>query len=81
MPYISDEQRRRELTPLSRARDVGELNYQIFMCMKHYLEGKKLSYAEIQNALGSCNEAQHEFRRRILVPYEQLKIAENGDVL
>ncbi len=82
MPYIGDPNKRQILKPVEVASDKGELNYQIFMTMVAYLERQEdRNYATISDALSSCIEAAEEFRRRVLVPYEDLKIEEKGDIL
>lgn len=81
MPYISDKNKRQMLKPVEVASSPGELNYQIFVTMLAYLENREVSYDTLAEALSACHEAGGEFRRRILVPYEDDKIAENGDIL
>lgn len=69
------------LKPTFTPRNSGELNYAITMLMHYYVTymyGE--SYASISEALSACHEAEAEFRRRRLVPYEDKKIAENGDI-
>lgn len=39
-----------------------------------------LSYADINEAIGALECAKLELYRRIAVPYENRKLAENGDV-
>jgi hypothetical protein len=39
-----------------------------------------LSYRILNNAVGAAESAKTEFQRRIVGPYEDSKIAENGDV-
>jgi hypothetical protein len=38
------------------------------------------SYDNYKNFLGELEEAAQEIRRRLLVPYEEMKRQENGDV-
>ena len=44
------------------------------------LDKSPLSYATVAEALSACTEAAAEFRRRVLVPLENRKMSENGDV-
>lgn len=82
MPYIGNPDKRQMLKPVEVAADKGELNYQIFMTMVAYLERQEdRNYSTISDTLSSCIEAAEEFRRRVLVPYEDLKIKEKGDIL
>ena len=61
----------------------GELNY-IFFRLARLLSNKssggKQNYARIATISSAFTEAQAEFRRRIIVPYEIEKIKINGDV-
>jgi len=59
---------------------VGELNYCITMLCLDYLADKKLSYALLNEVMGVLSCARAEFYRRVVVPYEQAKCDENGDV-
>ena len=56
---------------------TGHLNYILYAYCKRFVP---LSYANIRNCLGEINEAGMEIRRRILAPYEDEKIKENGDI-
>lgn len=63
--------------------DPGELNYVLTMIIRQYIISKSdghITYQllnEVDGVLGLC---QAEFRRRIVYPYEDKKIQENGDV-
>lgn len=61
----------------------GELNYVIFRLMGLLCDGEsggKLGYARMAIVISGISEAQAEFRRKIMAPYEDQKIKENGDV-
>ena len=81
MPYISLE-RREWLTPRAdgMAASSGELNFQITMVLRAYLENHGLNYAVINDIVGACDGAKAEFQRRIADPYEDQAIKRNGDV-
>jgi len=55
----------------------GDLNYILFTYCKRFI---KPSYNNYKNYLGELNECVTEIRRRLLGPYEDLKIKENGDI-
>ena len=55
----------------------GDLNYILFKFCKKYVHP---SYANYKNFIGELNECIAEIRRRLLAPYEDEKIKENGDV-
>jgi hypothetical protein len=79
MPYLTPtDKSRQELA--WRASTAGELNYRITRQITRYIEGKGLSYQTINDILGALDGAGKEFYRRVVAPYEDLKIKENGDV-
>jgi hypothetical protein len=86
MPYIkvTDEhgrRRRHQLLPKGATPESsGELNYAFTMLALQYLGGHGLSYDTLNTISGAFTEALAEFRRRVVVPYEDSKIAANGDV-
>ncbi len=82
MPYVKQE-RRPELDfvvdSMARA-DIkadGDLNYVLFKYCKRMVPK---NYNSVKNFIGELNETIAEIRRRILSPYEDEKIKENGDV-
>jgi len=80
MPYITPEDREEVLpaeTPA--ANTVGELNYQITCLVLAFL-GTKPHYTDFNGAIGALECAKLELYRRMVVPYEDTKIKENGDV-
>jgi len=86
MPYIKEADRE-ALTPDSRhapvprpARNAGELNYQITLLLIDYIESNGLNYQHCNDAVGALDGAKAEFQRRVVAPYEDKKIRENGDV-
>jgi hypothetical protein len=63
----------------------GNLNYAFTKIAKDFmknveLNGVKFGYQEISDIEGALRGAADEFKRRVLDPYEDLKITENGDV-
>jgi hypothetical protein len=82
MPYIKPE-RREQVSRDGKnlpAVTTGELNFQITECITDYMCGQTFNYQLINNVLGALEGAKAEFYRRVAVPYEDLKIKENGDV-
>jgi hypothetical protein len=61
------------------AQDTGELNFQITCLVKRFL-GNKPNYAKFNEAVGVLECAKLELYRRMVAPYEDTKITENGDV-
>lgn len=57
----------------------GELNYLFTIIAKSYFKAHG-NYQGINDILGAFEGAKAEFYRRVAVPYEDKKIADNGDV-
>ena len=85
MPYIIPEQRARvdaELYEISKHVDTsGELNYCITMLLHRYILRHGLNYTNLNDCIGAVDAAGKEFYRRVVVPYENKKIEENGDIV
>lgn len=81
MPYIIQGRRDslREETD-QFLNNAGELNYAISQLLIQYILAHRLSYSTINDCLGALEGAKQEFYRRVAVPYEEKKIAENGDL-
>ena len=84
MPYI--EMKAREpiasyaVRIAQNVETVGELNYAISRICFEYLLKKGISYTNINEVIGVFECAKNEFYRRVAVPYEDKKCAQNGDV-
>lgn len=78
MPYIK-EHRRISLSGCL-AEDAGELNYQITRLILEYFRSRGSSYQTINDIVGALEGAKLEFYARVVRPYENQKIQENGDV-
>lgn len=88
MPYIHPEERERLREPLRELLHLietpGELNYTIcVLCSEARLDEPydKLNYERLNAVVGVLECAKQEFYRRIVGPYEERKIIENGDML
>ena len=83
MPYITEAQRT-TLRGNSLVRRIphtpGELNFCLTEVILEYLDLQGLSYQTLNDITGALGEAKAEFRRRVIAPYENHKIDENGDV-
>jgi len=83
MPYIKQVDRRQIDGIVSnmahcRVQANGDLNYILFKFCSLYV---KPSYNNYKNYIGELRQCASEIERRILAPYEDTKILENGDVL
>lgn len=78
MPYIKKEGRARAAT---NPETPGELNYAITKIILRYLflQGDP-KYATFNDVIGVLGCIHSELYRRMVAPYENLKISENGDV-
>ncbi len=82
MPYVKQEARPEldDIVDLMRKVGVkanGDLNYILFKFCKYNV---KPSYNNYKNFIGELAQCAGEINRRILGPYEDSKILENGDV-
>lgn len=84
MPYIKPLRRPFLDAPIDslgmRIRDVGELNYCITRLVLQFFRHVGLNYANIAGVVGTLKLVSTELERRVINPYEDMKIAENGDV-
>jgi hypothetical protein len=85
MPYI--KQTRRDALWNASVDDrndkimtAGELNYFITYLLDEYIQNHGLTYQHINDIIGALEGAKSEFYRRVVVPYEEKKLKENGDV-
>ncbi len=85
MPYIPKEIREiiddmiDEITKSDFLRDAGVLNYMISQMCRAAL-GENPRYKDYNRVIGVLFCAEQEFYRRAVVPYEDKKKKENGDI-
>ncbi len=80
MPYIKKE-RRIMLDEYNLPQNAGELNYCLAkICNKYLVTGEKINYQRYNDIIGALEGCKLEIYRRLVIPYEDKKIAENGDV-
>lgn len=79
MPYIKKEDRLM-LAVTGKPKTAGELNFMFTQLAICYIDDNGKSYQHINDVLGALEGAKLEFYRRLVAPYENKKIAENGDV-
>lgn len=78
MPYIAPY-RRKELTDVSPS-SSGDLNYMLTKLCDDYIQLNGNSYMIYNEIIGALECAKLELYRRIVAPYEDTKIEQNGDV-
>ena len=87
MPYILPEDRLK-LKPavdaivaaVDASTTAGDLNYLISVMAKSYIDVKGLRYEHLNAVVGALDSCKAEFQRRVVAPYEDSKIEDNGDV-
>ena len=90
MPYIKPADRNRlddalnslaaKIVVEEHSTQAGVLNYCISALFNEVLKTKGLNYRNLNELVGVLECAKLELYRRIASPYEDEKIAENGDV-
>ena len=95
MPYINKDQRAlidreienliNRLSDLERSNEdfkevrKGILNY-VLTRLVDGLINEPVSYSELNDVLGAMEGCKLELYRRVISPYEDIKIKENGDI-
>ncbi|SNS80066.1 hypothetical protein SAMN05421640_1285 [Ekhidna lutea] len=82
MPYIKQEDRPKLDQLVEQMKEAGiaangDLNYLLYAFCKRHVSP---SYNNYKNFIGELNQCATEIERRILAPYEDEKMRENGDV-
>jgi hypothetical protein len=77
MPYIPQKDREQAMFS---PQTPGDLNYSFTEQINVYLANKGTSYQTINDIIGALEGAKLEFYARVVRPYEDKKIQENGDV-
>lgn len=84
MPYIKPDRRELLDDPLEElAREVqteGEMNYCIYKLACLFIAKVGESYDHLSLCSSAMEHAKLEWYRRRVAPYEDAKIAENGDI-
>lgn len=80
MPYISKTAKAELDAGTRRPETAGELNYFFTTIAADYIMSNGLNYQRLNDVVGALDGAKAEFQRRVVAPYEDTKIRENGDV-
>lgn len=84
MPYVDPEAKDRIVLPY--VNNVGELTYAIDRLAEDLAwklceyDFANLKYEHLAVVRGALSNAADEFYRRVITPFEDMKIAQNGDV-
>jgi hypothetical protein len=82
MPYIT-QKARDELINRPEDRKIataGELNFMLTKIISLYLKSNGTSYQYYNDCIGALEGCKLELYRRLVAPYEDTKIKQNGDV-
>lgn len=79
MPYITKDDRDL-IESIEDLRNPGQLNFYFTEAIAQYIRNRSLSYQAINDVIGALEGAKLEFYARVVRPYEDRKIKENGDV-
>jgi hypothetical protein len=83
MPYIPKINRQildeRKVQDVGSTCTVGDLTYVLYTIVTDYFNSN-MRYQTGAEILGALEAAKQEFYRRQLGPYEDSKIADNGDI-
>lgn len=83
MPYIDKKSKSRLLPQLESifCDSEGELCYAVSVLMMEFCKHREpLNFSTLNSAIGAVRYAANHFEDRILKPYEQQKMRENGDI-
>ncbi len=76
MPYLPESER---VHARPEGASPGDLNFLLTRVLVRFL-GDSPRYKDYNTAIGALECAKLELYRRMVAPYEDLKLAENGDV-
>jgi hypothetical protein len=80
MPYIRQVRREALVSDPEGPQNAGEFNYLVSELCNAVIKKRGLNYALVNELVGALECAKLELYRRVAAPYEDTKIAENGDV-
>lgn len=80
MPYITKDSREHLEKEAEQISTPGELNYVISRLIDEYVSQQGMNYTTLNSVVGVLECAKNEFYRRVVVPYEDQKLEENGEV-
>lgn len=80
MPYIRQSGRDDMLSGKRTADNAGDLSFGLTTLVHLYVEKHGLCYQTLNDVVGALEGTKAEFQRRVVAPYEDGKIAVNGDL-
>ena len=79
MPYIPPSEKKR-VDQDSLITTAGQFNYALNQLVNIYIEQNDFNYQTANDIIGAIECAKMEIYRRLVAPYEDKKILQNGDV-
>lgn len=79
MPYVNAKARER-IEGYDTPQTAGELNYALTLTVLEYWNDSDQNYQSFNDIVGALEGCKLELYRRMIAPYEDKKIEENGDV-
>jgi len=84
MPYIKDKEKKKFANLIDKLvlyiNSKGDLNYVICELTSQFIAQTGVTYTRMSEKIDAVHDAEAELRRRLLDPYEDQKIIDNGDV-
>ena len=78
-PYI-DREAREHINTGGSCETAGDLTFALTVVIETYRAENPNRFQTFAEILGALRAAELEFYRRVVAPYEDKKLAENGDV-
>jgi len=79
MPYIPQSEKKR-VDQDNLITTAGQFNYALNQLISIYIEQNDFNYQTSNDIIGAMECAKLELYRRLVAPYEDKKILQNGDV-
>lgn len=79
MPYIPQSEKIKVDQDKSIT-NAGQFNYALNQVISAYIDQNKFNYQTCNDIIGAMECAKMELYRRLVAPYEDKKILQNGDV-
>jgi len=79
MPYIPQSEKKR-VDQDNLITTAGQFNYALNQLISIYIDQNDFNYQTSNDIIGAMECAKLELYRRLVAPYEDKKIVQNGDV-
>jgi|11BtaG_2_1085332.scaffolds.fasta_scaffold12587_3 hypothetical protein len=79
MPYIPQSEKN-QVDSHNLISTAGQFNYALNQLIANFIDQNDFNYQTANDIVGAMECAKMELYRRLISPYEDKKISENGDV-